>query len=88
MEGHELEVFRGGKDTLARYHPHLLFECERRHRGSGRVEDVFEFLQRLGYRGWCLGPRGRFEIAQFDPDRHQANRGGRKYVHNFLFTAA
>lgn len=86
VEGHELEVFRGAEQLLASQHPLLIFECEVRHRRSGRVDDVFEFLHALGYRGWCLGPDGRFEVTEFDPRRHQVDPDMPDYINNFLFT--
>jgi FkbM family methyltransferase len=84
-EGHELEVFRGGRLLLEDQGPDLLFECESRHRESP-VEEVFEFLQSLGYEGWYFD---RFELEpleQFDVRVHQANPEGKNYANNFLFT--
>lgn len=51
VEGHELEVLRGAEQVLKRDRPRLLFECEERHRRRGRVHEVFEYLELLGYRG-------------------------------------
>ena len=87
-EGHELEVFRGGAELLSAHRPCLLFECERRHRKSGRVEEVFEYLEALGYRGFFIQRNGPQDIDLFDPQRHQAQSGTPGYVNNFLFLAA
>jgi len=84
-EGHEMEVFKGAQRLLAEAGPCLLFECERRHRRSGSVEEVFNFLQGLGYRGWFVERRGCRDIGQFDPEVHQARGGTPGYVNNFLF---
>jgi FkbM family methyltransferase len=84
-EGHELEVFKGAGRLLAEAGPCLLFECERRHRRSGSVEEVFHFLQGLGYRGWFVGRQGCRNIDEFDPEVHQARSGAPGYVNNFLF---
>jgi FkbM family methyltransferase len=84
-EGHELEIFKGGRRLLSEVRPCLLFECERRHRRSGRVEEVFGWLSDLGYRGYYIDRAGAHDIAAFDPERHQADSGGRDYVNNFLF---
>ncbi len=84
-EGHELEVFKGARRLLADAGPCLLFECERRHRRSGSVEEVFNFLQGLGYRGWFVDRRGCRDIEEFDPEVHQARSGEAGYVNNFLF---
>lgn len=85
-EGHELEVFRGAERLLAAARPRLLFECERRHRASGRVDDVFAYLQGLGYRGAFIHPGGVEDIGRFDPEVHQASNERPGYVNNFLFT--
>ena len=84
-EGHELEVFRGAQRLLAEAGPCLLFECERRHRRSGSVEEVFAFLQDFGYRGWFVERGGCRELDQFDPEVHQTRIGVPGYVNNFLF---
>lgn len=84
-EGHELEVFKGARRLLAEAEPCLLFECERRHRRSGSVEEVFNFLEGLGYRGWFVDRQGCVDIEKFDPEVHQARSGAPGYVNNFLF---
>jgi FkbM family methyltransferase len=87
-EGHELEVFRGGRELLREVRPCLLFECEQRHRGGGSVEEVFRWLEALGYRGYFVDRNGPRDIAEFDPRLHQANHAARNYVNNFLFLPA
>lgn len=84
-EGHELEVFRGGLELLTEVRPRLLFECERRHRASGSVDEVFRWLADLGYRGYFIDRGGAHDIAGFDPGRHQSDSRARDYVNNFLF---
>ena len=87
-EGHELEVFRGGERLLGEVRPCLLFECERRHRKSGLVDDVFEWLKGLGYRGFFIDRSGPRAIDEFDPDTHQSSNDEAGYVNNFLFLPA
>jgi FkbM family methyltransferase len=84
-EGHELEVFRGGQRLLTEVRPCLLFECERRHRGSGSVDEVFRWLQALGYQGYFVDRAGPRDVAEFDPRLHQADHEARGYINNFLF---
>jgi len=84
-EGHELEVFRGARHLLAEVRPCLLFECERRHRSSGRVDDVFSWLQGLGYRGFFIGRDGARDIAKFDAETQQGSTDDPDYVNNFIF---
>ncbi len=87
-EGHELEVFRGAEQVLVTQQPVLLFECEARHRQSGRVDDVFSYLEGLGYRGWFLGKDGQHDIDTFDVACHQSSPDDPGYVNNFLFTGS
>ena len=84
VEGHELEVFRGGEQMLRRDHPALLFECEGRHRLEGSVGEVFEYLESLGYAGFYFAGGERVPIAQFDAAVHQREPGA-GYVNNFMF---
>lgn len=87
-EGHELEVFRGARRLLTEVRPCLLFECERRHRRSGRVDDVFGWLQELDYRGFFIDRDGARDLSEFDPEVHQRDDSDPGYVNNFLFLAA
>jgi FkbM family methyltransferase len=87
-EGHELEVFRGAQRLLTEARPSLLFECERRHRRSGRVDDVFSWLQALGYRGYFIDRGGIRDIAEFDPEKYQSGIDDPRYVNNFLFVSS
>ena len=85
-EGHELEVFRGAEQLLRQQHPHLLFECESRHRKHGNVEEVFAWLSELGYQGQFFTADGLHELEKFDSAIHQADTTARGYVNNFLFS--
>jgi FkbM family methyltransferase len=85
-EGHELEIFKGGENLLRRQHPHLLFECENRHRGDSSVSDVFSWLESLDYRGYYITDDGTLPIDSFDPAVHQADNNSPDYVNNFLFS--
>lgn len=85
-EGHELEVFRGAEQLLRKFRPALLFECERRHRASGSVGEVFSYLESLGFQGFFVDRDGVKDISGFQPDLHQV-RGGPAYINNFLFLA-
>ena len=84
-EGHELEVFRGAKRLLTEARPCLLFECEYRHRKSGRVDDVFSWLQDLGYRGFFIDRDGARDIGEFNVAVHQSRSDAPGYINNFLF---
>ena len=49
VEGHELDVFRGGEQMLRRSMPTLLFEC---HDDEAERGDLFAYLTGLGYDGY------------------------------------
>jgi len=90
VEGNELQVFRGGQGVLKRDKPVLLFECEQRHLAEHSMEDVFEYLEQLGYEGSFFSPQGLRPLGDFDPAVHQRRQGERYwdapgYCNNFRF---
>jgi hypothetical protein len=87
VEGHELDVFQGGVETLSRHTPRLLVECEQRHNASRSVASVFTFLGDLGYRGFFTWHGREVPVAAFVPDVHQVY-GQPDYVYNFVFVPA
>jgi FkbM family methyltransferase len=93
VEGHELAVLQGGCETIARYRPTLLIECEARHRSDGNVRPVFELLESRGYEG-SFFHQGRLRpLCEFKPDAHQhldasSDHLPSGYVNNFAFEPA
>lgn len=71
VEGHELDVFRGGEQLLRRDGPALLFEC---HHDEAAEGSLFGFLAGLGYDGAFFHVR---------PDDHRSllRRTRGRYVH-------
>jgi FkbM family methyltransferase len=98
VEGHELEVLRGGEGMLRRDRPPLVIEIEERHRPGGGVHEVFDHLRGLGYEGRAARHDGLVALDRFDVERDQlahlpdgelvAHDMPRDYVNTFLFTAA
>lgn len=93
VEGHELEVLRGGQETLRRDRPAVLVEAEERHR-KDVLTQLFALMESEGYRGYFLLDGRLTPLAAFDPERHQkidydGSFSGRiasqPYVMNFLF---
>lgn len=70
VEGHELEVFMGGEDTLRRSLPTLLFEC---HDDEAERGDLFGFLTSLGYDGYF------FHVSRSD-HRSLFHKGRGQYI--------
>jgi FkbM family methyltransferase len=97
VEGHELEVLRGGERTLRRGRPALVLEIEERHRPDGGVAEVFDYLHGLGYEGRAARHDGVVALDRFDVERDQlahlragetvAHDMPRDYVNTFLFVA-
>ena len=51
VEGAELYVLRGAKDTLQRFHPKVVMEVIPRHLAgmNTTVEQLFSFIKEMGY---------------------------------------
>lgn len=91
VEGHELNLFRGGEQTLRKHKPVIVFECEARHLTRHAPADVFKFLESLGYVGRFFSTRGLRPLPEFNIAAHQKAVGERfwdakDYCNNFLFT--
>jgi FkbM family methyltransferase len=84
VEGNELNVFKGGVNTLKQYKPKILFECEERHVGKEKVLETFKFLQDLGYRGFFIKDDEFIPLSQFDFAKHQ-DVSRKPYCNNFIF---
>jgi FkbM family methyltransferase len=91
VEGHELAVLEGARETIARARPNVQVEAEERHR-PGTVAAVAAFFAQLDYRGFFDEGGGLVPIARFDAARHQdvahlpaGRHGGARYVNNFVF---
>lgn len=90
VEGHELSVIRGARETITRWRPLLLLELEQRHLAFPLAQAFAEVLS-LGYLGQFVdGASGLAPLDRFDPLEHQraerADVPGARYVNNFLFT--
>jgi FkbM family methyltransferase len=98
VEGHEIEVIRGGLETIQRNQPILLVEVEQRWLGGKPIESVFAELETLGYTGFFLEQSVWRRVDDFSSDRHQnpshlerskvrrrAQTKHQDYVNNFLF---
>jgi FkbM family methyltransferase len=60
IEGWELRLLHGGRDSLQRFRPRLMLELSTEHlaRAGDRLDDGFAFLEELGYAAFELAPGG------------------------------
>jgi FkbM family methyltransferase len=72
VEGHELDVFRGGERLLLRDMPTLLFEC---HDSEVEKGDLFGYLTGLGYDGFF------FHVSPTD-HRSLFHKGRGRFIHH------
>jgi len=91
VEGAELEVFRGAERILREQSPLLVFECENRHLDGARVEDVFAYLDALGYAGSFVAGKRLLPVSMFDAAVHQRQDSewfwkAEGYCNNFVFS--
>lgn len=91
VEGAENSVFEGAERILTKDRPLLVFECEARHLGAGRISDVLHRLETIGYRGTFIERGAAIPIAQFREDIHQRRHGEwfwkeAGYCPNFVFS--
>jgi len=85
VEGHELKVLRGARETLTRCRPNLIIEIEEKHTGRP-IEDQVAEVEAYGYR--CLVyHRGSLKFfADMDPDAiHRRPEAAADYIFNFVF---
>ncbi len=87
VEGHEMSVLEGARETLLRDRPNLFVENEFSHAGDG-VQDVFDMMKSLDYDGFALIDGVLRNTNQFLVADHQINAGRGElgnYVKNFIF---
>jgi FkbM family methyltransferase len=90
VEGAEFGVFKGAERTLRQHAPLLVFECENRHLAPGNVQDVFSYLESLGYEGSFVCDNQVLPISRFDAAVHQRQDTewfwkSKDYCNNFIF---
>ena len=91
VEGHELELLAGGRETIARPRPVVLIEIEARHHDFP-LTDIFRELESLGLAGWVFDPRTmdvrRARDLDVAVDQDLARLEARdflRYLNNFWF---
>ena len=88
VEGHELEVLDGARETLRRDRPTLVVEIEERYHGRG-IGELLGAICAFGYTAFCL-QRGRLRPVR-DLDLaacHSRPASRADYVFNWIFLPA
>lgn len=86
VEGHELAVLAGARETLDRCRPNLIVELEETGEGADIQASIGQVCQ-FGYDAFFLDRQGDLQpIDGFDPDTMHRNPPDRaSYVFNFIF---
>lgn len=84
VEGNEIEVLKGGINTLKKNKPKILIESEERHVGQEKVKEVFSYLENLGYKGKFIRGDQYLPLKEFDFEKHQ-KLNSKFYCNNFIF---
>lgn len=84
VEGNELEVLKGGINTLKKNKPKILIESEERHVGQEKVKEVFSYLESLGYTGQFIRDDQYLPLKEFSFEKHQ-KKDSKPYCNNFIF---
>jgi len=92
VEGHEQSVIEGGLETIRKNKPLLLIEIEQRHL-QNNINDVFNKIINLGYKGYFIKKKKIYGIQNFDYSIDQkiflnsefVNGLDFNYIKNFIF---
>ncbi|HEY1790618.1 MAG TPA: FkbM family methyltransferase, partial [Verrucomicrobiae bacterium] len=88
VEGFELEVLKGGAETIARHHPNIYIEIEQKHHQDMPISTIFDFILNLGYSGYFRFDQKLLPINQFTPALHQSKASDsikNHYCGDFIF---
>lgn len=85
VEGNELNIFKGGVETLTKYKPKIIVEIESRHIGKEKVLDTIQFLESIGYEGKFVKGSAYLPVSNFDFAIHQNREDKKNYCNNFIF---
>jgi FkbM family methyltransferase len=84
VEGHEMRVINGAKETIVRNKPILLVEIEKRHLSKQTtVEFVIQYIEKLGYETFFLRDKEMLKFNSFASQRVTEIQEGN--IYNFIF---
>jgi FkbM family methyltransferase len=85
VEGNELNIFKGGMNTLARCKPRIIVECDAGYVGEEQVLYTFELLKGLGYTGSFIMGSERLPLSEFSFEKYQNRNSDHFFCNNFIF---
>lgn len=87
VEGHELEVLKGGYETINKFKPHMVIEIEQRHLAYD-MNKTFDYIKSVGYEIFFINNGELCPINKFSYDKHQKpyleNVMDENYTNNFV----
>ncbi len=85
VEGNELNIFKGGINTLQKYKPKIIVEIDAGYVGRDKMMETFHFLNHIGYTATFINDDKRLPIEQFNFEQHQTHGNGAFFCNNFIF---
>ena len=76
VEGHEMEVIKGGIDLIKKFKPNLMVEIEEKH-SKIPIQETINFISNIGYNVFCLKDKELINIKMIN---------NLSIFNNFIFT--
>ena len=85
VEGHELEVLKGAKETIKKYKPNMIIEIEEQH-SKNPIQFSLNQIMNLGYVGYFIVRKNKkiINIKNFEREKNHI-LGHAEYINNFIF---
>lgn len=85
VEGNEFQILKGGINTLKKFKPRILVECDAGYVGRDKVMETFDFLRGLGYTGSFIRSSDKIPLSEFNFDTCQNHSNNGYFCNNFTF---
>jgi len=82
VEGNELNVIKGGLNTIKKYKPFILVEIEQRHH-SENINEIIDFIKSLMYSCYYLNEK--LELKELVGNAVNLQTSKTVYINNFIF---